>query len=182
MKKVLNLLLISVFLVIVGQYACAMDSGSKRTKGCIKKSGVLSRSLKPVLFDPELEKRLEIKRNLKLVTFYIEHNQDVNEIKLRDGRSFLHFVAACGDVILVERLLRANAVLDAVDEHGQTALHVAAECGYADVVKLLLYKGARFDLVDMNGFTSLKLAEYKGHPDVVAVILDWQINGMAIIK
>ena len=188
MKNILKLASGAIFLGFVSQIACAMkpsNNGSKARNGCVKKTGVLSQSLKhgqkEVRFDPELNKRLKLKRSLELIVFRIEHNQDVNEIKLRDGRSFLHFASDYGDVELVKRLLLAGAVLNAVDDNGQTALHVATECGCVDVVALLLRAGAKLDLVDLNGRTPLQLAEYNDHRGVVEAILSWQVNGMHVI-
>ena len=77
-----------------------------------------------------------------------------------------------GDVLALENLYNAGAVIDSVDEQGRTALYVASGSGYLDAVRWLLERGADPLIADFNGRTSIHAAAASGHASACEYLLD----------
>ncbi|KAJ1482455.1 ankyrin repeat-containing domain protein [Baffinella frigidus] len=74
-------------------------------------------------------------------------------------------------LLLSQREVLGNEVLNGQDVLGWTALHQAAARGNLPVLKLLLGKGAVADRPDAQGFTCLRRAAYEGHRDIVRTLV-----------
>ena len=88
-----------------------------------------------------------------------------------EDRLALHIAARSGDAAAVSALLRAGAVVAAVDVEGYSALHGAAFNGQADAALALLRGGAAPDTA-RAGVTALHLAAYNGHETAVRALLE----------
>ncbi|KAI0976277.1 hypothetical protein F4678DRAFT_482490 [Xylaria arbuscula] len=77
--------------------------------------------------------------------------------------------AESGHLRIVERLLAANADVNAADRHGRTALQTAAKNGHVKVVEKLLTAGANVNAVPVgwNSQTALQAAAGSGHFEIV---------------
>lgn len=83
---------------------------------------------------------------------------DVEATAISDGGTPLMWAAQRRKAGIVAELIRAGAVVDAVDSYGQTALHRAATYGWEDCVLALLDAGASVAAVDGSGNTPLHVA------------------------
>lgn len=72
----------------------------------------------------------------------------------------IHTACRCGNLDILELLLKAGANFYSVDAHGRTCLHCAVQSGRRSCVKYLLQVGADriVDERDDRGFTSLHLS------------------------
>jgi ankyrin repeat protein len=96
----------------------------------------------------------------------------------RRGRTALIAAAAKGHIQIVERLLIANADVNAVaaqliqsDRGTDTALHSAVRGNHHGVVKTLLDNGADVHMTDGDLTTALHLAVSCGHPEIVKLLV-----------
>lgn len=95
-----------------------------------------------------------------------------------DGRSLLHFAAACGRADVIGAL-SASAdgsapapilpLLDALDDGGMTPLQSAVAAGHVAAARALLSAGARVDARSSAGRTALHYT--KGRTEVLALLL-----------
>lgn len=74
------------------------------------------------------------------------------------ARNPKHSVEA--QILLVRKLLKHGAIIDAANHQGNTPLHIAALQNNLDLVQLLLAAGANSLLKNHEGFTPHGLAEY----------------------
>lgn len=105
------------------------------------------------------------------------------KIKLKDGRTVLHWAAAHGYFPLAHGLLKAGAKPD--EEHiwihrtkiissKSTALHYAADSGHPDILELLLEKGADVNTpASMYRDSALHFAVHRGHEKCVEILLEY---------
>ena len=85
----------------------------------------------------------------------------------------LTVASRCGHVEVVKLLLKAGAVVNKVDYHGQCeALNYACEAGHVQVVELLLKAGAK-----IQGY-ALRQACFNGHIDVVRLLIKRGADGL----
>lgn len=68
-------------------------------------------------------------------------------------------------------LLKAKALVDAVDRDGSSPLHVACYVGGLASVKALVQAGANLNLADERGHTPLHKACFSGNPTIVQFLL-----------
>lgn len=86
----------------------------------------------------------------------IDQKVDVNATG-RDKTTALHYAAYRDDVVLVERLLKAGAKPDAVNQYGSTPLTEAAVVGNPQVIEKLLKAGADPNLANGDDQTPLMI-------------------------
>uniref|UniRef100_A0A183G6F0 ANK_REP_REGION domain-containing protein n=1 Tax=Heligmosomoides polygyrus TaxID=6339 RepID=A0A183G6F0_HELPZ len=81
-----------------------------------------------------------------------------------------------GFTTVVEKLLAADAQVNACDKFGSTALIWAARKGHLPIVQMLLNAGAEVDAVGMGSSTALMLATKGNYLNVVDLILTREPN------
>ncbi|KAL9119256.1 MAG: hypothetical protein Q9187_004192 [Circinaria calcarea] len=95
------------------------------------------------------------------------------------GRTALIASAICGDIKMVDKLLRWGSDIDWADIQGKTALHHAYEKGFMAIVCLLL--GAQVDAKprDYRGLslTAWCYAAESGHADIKRLLHCWEVSG-----
>src|SRR6266581_9342493 len=84
----------------------------------------------------------------------------------------LHYAAYREDADLVERLLKAGAKPNVVNDFGSTAMSEAAEVGNAAIIKLLLKAGANVNSPNREGQTALMAVARTGRTDAALALLD----------
>src|SRR5699024_2271659 len=79
-----------------------------------------------------------------------------------------------GHYPIVERLLQADAIINATNSSGDTALALAAENGHIDIVRLLIACGADVDgsSQKIGGRTALMKAVQAGRLEIVSLLID----------
>mmetsp|Transcript_23591 Transcript_23591/g.30087 ORF Transcript_23591/g.30087 Transcript_23591/m.30087 type:complete len:163 (-) Transcript_23591:94-582(-) len=77
-----------------------------------------------------------------LVQLLLRFQVDKNATTTDNLHTPLHYAVRCGDVGIVEDLIKANANILARDAEGCTPLHWAAEAGHTEIAQLLLQHGA----------------------------------------
>lgn len=92
----------------------------------------------------------------------------------------LHVAVRNGDIAKVERLLAADADVNAVDKYGWTPLHGAAYDGNAAAVAVLLAAGGDVNAVEKQGNTPLHRAALNGNPASVSALLAAGANPNAV--
>ena len=83
----------------------------------------------------------------------------------------LHKAATAGDVAKLNRLIKAGADVNAVNEDGWTPLHSAVYGGHTDAVIALIKAGADINAVNEIGWTPLHNAAYSGHTDAIIALI-----------
>ena len=102
---------------------------------------------------------------------------DVNAVDSIGETALMHF-SAKGRTSIVERLLAANASMEARTHDVRTSLILASLHGHGEVVQCLLDKGANVNAHCQThlGYTALSYASREGHVNIVRRILDAQSN------
>lgn len=89
-----------------------------------------------------------------------------------DGMTLLHRACFNGDVDRVEKLVNANADVDAKTDYAVTPLSIACELGYVEIVRLLCDADANLESKLAGGETPIMIASRAGHADIVALLID----------
>ncbi|XP_077502439.1 ankyrin repeat-rich membrane spanning [Amblyomma americanum] len=89
-----------------------------------------------------------------------------------NGQTLLMIAAQCGQLPIVEELIRQGADVHLEDLDNWTALLNAAKEGYTDVVSELVMHNADIEHRDMGGWTALMWACYKGHTETAKYLLE----------
>lgn len=91
-----------------------------------------------------------------------------------DGRTYLHTVAACGRVGLLQTFLQhgCGVGVNIADEDGWTPLLSAASGGHEGAVQLLLGAGADACAVNSTKRSALHYAASKGHVRVAQILIE----------
>ncbi|KIH63935.1 P-loop domain protein, KAP family [Ancylostoma duodenale] len=100
----------------------------------------------------------------------------VNLIDEEDGLTPLIVASGRGFTSVVEKLLAADAQVNACDKFGSTALIWAARKGHLPIVQMLLNAGAEVDAVGMGSSTALMLATKGNYLTVVDLLLTREPN------
>ena len=88
------------------------------------------------------------------------------------GGTPLQYAAAAGHVKVVERLLKHEAEVDAVDANGRTPLIWAAMKGQTEAARLLLDADANIGAANVGGWTPLHYTMSYGHEATTRLLLD----------
>jgi len=83
----------------------------------------------------------------------------------------LHKAASSGRTAVVQRLLRARAVVHTWDISGSTPVHLAAENGHLEVLHLLLSSNGHVDIRDVGGRRPLHKAAEAGATEAISLLL-----------
>ncbi|GAX75624.1 hypothetical protein CEUSTIGMA_g3068.t1 [Chlamydomonas eustigma] len=76
----------------------------------------------------------------------------------KDGWTPLIAAAYCGELDMVNLLIKAGADVKAACRDGDTALHYAAAQGHGDIICALAKHGAKLDVKDKDGETPYNVA------------------------
>lgn len=87
-------------------------------------------------------------------------------------QTLLMIAAQCGQLPIVEELIRQGADVHLEDLDSWTALLNAAKEGYTDIVSELVLHNADIEHRDMGGWTALMWACYKGHAETAKLLLE----------
>eukprot|EP00039_Didymoeca_costata_P029178 m.23543 g.23543 ORF g.23543 m.23543 type:complete len:1019 (+) comp7513_c0_seq1:364-3420(+) len=100
-------------------------------------------------------------------------DKQVSPLSSRDetGSTVLHVAAFVGNLSICERLLQANAQVNALDLQDQTPLFYACEQGHLEVVDKLMEYGAEVHTVDKEGRNPLHFATLGGHAAVCTYLI-----------
>eukprot|EP01130_Rhizamoeba_saxonica_P014344 TRINITY_DN6260_c0_g1_i1.p1 TRINITY_DN6260_c0_g1~~TRINITY_DN6260_c0_g1_i1.p1 ORF type:complete len:1214 (-),score=247.54 TRINITY_DN6260_c0_g1_i1:28-3669(-) len=115
--------------------------------------------------------------NLPHLKRILKQNIKAYRIKDRDGRSSIHYAAACNNSQPIEFLLNKTKVdPNATDKKGITPLMIAAKHGKSEVAKTLLdidvVKEKIEYLTDSNKWTALHYAAYHAHKEIVELFIE----------
>ncbi|GFR93806.1 ankyrin repeat domain-containing protein 27 [Elysia marginata] len=111
----------------------------------------------------------------------LRNNSDLVTAYTRDNRGYtaLHIAAYYGQGMLIDQLVKHQAIVDATDYLGLTPLHLACQRGYQNVmcVKALVFYDANLNMLDINstnevGDTPLHLAAKWGYESIVKTLLE----------
>ena len=106
----------------------------------------------------------------------IESGEDVNRASV-DGTTALHWAAYYGNLEMAQRLLRAEADPDTVNDYGSTPLGEAAVKGDLEMIALLLDAGADVESPNPEGQTALMAVARTGNVEAARLLIE---NGASI--
>ncbi|CAN8024670.1 unnamed protein product [Ixodes persulcatus] len=89
-----------------------------------------------------------------------------------NGQTLLMVAAQCGQLPIVEELIRQGADVHLEDLDNWSALLNASKEGYTDIVAELVLHNADIEHRDMGGWTALMWACYKGHTETAKFLLE----------
>jgi ankyrin repeat protein len=110
------------------------------------------------------------------LTILLRHLADPNIVLPETGSTALMLASSVGAAMCVEELLRAGAVANAANLHGDSALHMAAALGAKGktAVHHLLAHGADPELENDAGVTPLAVARDAGFADIAQDMLRFE--------
>ncbi|XP_015782532.1 kinase D-interacting substrate of 220 kDa B isoform X1 [Tetranychus urticae] len=114
---------------------------------------------------------IENERNDELISLLDEGRLGVNDVGEAGGSNLLMVAAECGNLRIVQELIRRGADLNYQDSDDWNALITATREGNVDIVSELLEAGSAIDATDMGGWTPLLWASYKGFLDIAKLLL-----------
>ena len=100
----------------------------------------------------------------------LQQKVDVNAGEA-DGSTALHYAVRADDVDLVQRLVRAGAIVKIANRYGVTPLYLACVNGSAPMIEALLNAGADANAVSNEGETALLTAARTGSVEAAKVLL-----------
>jgi uncharacterized protein len=110
----------------------------------------------------------------------IEAGADVRAAKSADGTTALHWAAHHGQLVLVQRLLKAGADANARNDYGSTPMQEAAIRGDATALAALLKAGASVESPNDEGETALMTVARTGKVDAARVLIKARANVNAV--
>ncbi|XP_044768101.1 death-associated protein kinase 1-like, partial [Neomonachus schauinslandi] len=102
-------------------------------------------------------------------------NYDVNQPN-KHGTPPLLIAAGCGNIQILQLLIKRGSRIEVQDKSGETALHVAARYGHADVVQLLCSFGSNPNFQDKEEETPLHCAAWHGYYSVAKALCEAGCN------
>ncbi|KAJ4922963.1 hypothetical protein JOQ06_021283 [Pogonophryne albipinna] len=103
------------------------------------------------------------------------NSYDVNQPN-KHGTPPLLIAAGCGNVQIIEVLMRKGAEIQANDKSGANAIYYAARHGHVETLKFLHEKKCPLDVQDKSGETALHVAARYGNVDVVSYLCTIRAN------
>ncbi|XP_075903367.1 death-associated protein kinase 1 isoform X2 [Nelusetta ayraudi] len=103
------------------------------------------------------------------------NSYDVNQPN-KHGTPPLLIAAGCGNIQIIEVLMRKGAEIHANDKSGANAIYYAARHGHVETLKFLHGKTCPLDVQDKSGETALHVAARYGNVDVVRYLCSIQAN------
>ncbi|KAF3851422.1 hypothetical protein F7725_013194 [Dissostichus mawsoni] len=103
------------------------------------------------------------------------NSYDINQPN-KHGTPPLLIAAGCGNVQIIEVLMRKGAEIQANDKSGANAIYYAARHGHVETLKFLHEKKCPLDVQDKSGETALHVAARYGNVDVVSYLCTIRAN------
>lgn len=100
---------------------------------------------------------------------------DINQPN-KHGTPPLLIAAGCGNVQIIDVLMRKGAEIQALDKSGANAIYYASRHGHVETLKYLHEKKCPLDVQDKSGETSLHVAARYGNVDVVQYLCSIHAN------
>eukprot|EP01031_Cornospumella_fuschlensis_P047168 gene47168-57768_t len=108
-----------------------------------------------------------VQGKVQIGTVLIDRGADLEFAEAKKGRTALHIAARCGQLGMLNELLKRHSLVNSTDKFMKTPLMHACKGGYVDCVKSLITRAAGVNMADENGFTPLHYAARYGHHEVV---------------
>ncbi|XP_041430695.1 death associated protein kinase 1 S homeolog isoform X2 [Xenopus laevis] len=93
-------------------------------------------------------------------------NYDVNQPN-KHGTPPLLIAAGCGNIQILELLIKRGAQIDVQDKAGSNAIYWASRHGHVETLKFLHQNNCSLDIKDKSGETALHVAARYGHVEVI---------------
>ncbi|MCJ8746934.1 hypothetical protein PDJAM_G00147570 [Pangasius djambal] len=100
---------------------------------------------------------------------------DINQPN-KHGTPPLLIAAGCGNIQIIDVLIRKGAEIQALDKSGANAIYYAARHGHVETLKFLHEKKCPLDIQDKSGETALHVASRYGNVDVVQYLCSIRAN------
>jgi ankyrin repeat protein len=114
--------------------------------------------------------------DLAIVKQGIEENINFNGIRSLSGRVPLHYACKEGRLLIVQELIRANAIIDIKDHGDATPLHLACQDGRLEIVRELIRANANVNIQDHDEMTPLYLACRENNLEIVQELIRANAN------
>uniref|UniRef100_A0A5F9CSZ1 Death-associated protein kinase 1 n=1 Tax=Oryctolagus cuniculus TaxID=9986 RepID=A0A5F9CSZ1_RABIT len=102
-------------------------------------------------------------------------NYDVNQPN-KHGTPPLLIAAGCGNIQILQLLVKRGSRIDVQDKGGSNAVYWASRHGHVDTLKFLHENKCPLDVKDKSGETALHVAARYGHADVVQLLCSFGSN------
>ncbi|CAB1414212.1 unnamed protein product, partial [Pleuronectes platessa] len=103
------------------------------------------------------------------------NSYDINQPN-KHGTPPLLIAAGCGNIQIIEVLMRKGAEIQAHDKSGANAIYYAARHGHVETLRFLHEKKCPLDVQDKSGETALHVAARYGNVDVVNYLCSIRAN------
>ncbi|XP_058231580.1 death-associated protein kinase 1 isoform X2 [Hemibagrus wyckioides] len=100
---------------------------------------------------------------------------DINQPN-KHGTPPLLIAAGCGNIQIIDVLMRKGAEIQVLDKSGANAIYYAARHGHVETLKFLHEKKCPLDIQDKSGETALHVAARYGNVDVVQYLCSIHAN------
>lgn len=102
-------------------------------------------------------------------------NYDINQPN-KHGTPPLLIAAGCGNIQIIDVLMKKGAVIQALDKTGANAIYYASRHGHVGTLRFLHEKKCPLDIQDKSGETALHVAARYGNVDVVQYLCSIHAN------
>ncbi|XP_069332396.1 death-associated protein kinase 1 isoform X3 [Eulemur rufifrons] len=102
-------------------------------------------------------------------------NYDVNQPN-KHGTPPLLIAAGCGNIQILQLLIKRGSRIDVQDKGGSNAVYWASRHGHVETLKFLNENKCPLDVKDKSGETALHVAARYGHADVVQLLCSFGSN------
>ncbi|KAF7687438.1 death-associated protein kinase 1 [Silurus meridionalis] len=100
---------------------------------------------------------------------------DINQPN-KHGTPPLLIAAGCGNIQIIDVLIKKGAEIQTLDKSGANAIYYAARHGHVETLKFLHEKQCPLDIQDKSGETALHVASRYGNVDVVQYLCSIRAN------